>query len=333
MKVFLTGATGFIGSATARHLTALGHDLTCLVRDRTKAANLTALGCELVDGDLSTPQEELAGMMAGHDALIHSAGLYEVGIPASRAPQLRKTNVEGTASVLEASLEASVPKVLYVSTCAVFGNTRGEVATESWRRTDLDRPGGPDFTSVYEQTKFEAHQIALRLIEERSLPCVIAQPAGVYGPGDHSSIAASINSFLDGRMPMMPFPEFGSGLAHVDDVAFGLALTLDRGEVGECYILTAGNLTMEEMIATAAGLTDRKPPSRVMPTGLLKALRPVGPLVGKLMGQPPNLGELIRSADGVTFFADAAKAREMLDFRPRDFETGLRETLEAEGRI
>lgn len=333
MKIFLTGATGFIGSATARHLTGLGHELTCLVRDRGRASHLAGMGCELIDGDLATPPSRLAGMMSGHDALIHNAGVFKVGVPASRADELREANVAGTANVLEAAIEASLPRVLYVSTCAVFGNTRGEVATESWRRPDLDRPGGPDFNSVYEQTKFEAHQIALKLIEERSLPCVIAQPSSVYGPGDHSSIGASINSFLDGRMPMMPFPEFGSGLAHVDDIAAGLALALDRGEAGECYILTAGNLRMKEMIAVAAGLVGKKPPSRAMPTGLLKALRPVGPLVGRLMGQPPNLTELIRVADGVTFFADAGKAREELGFRPRDFETGLRETLEAEGRL
>lgn len=333
MKIFLTGGTGFIGSATARHLRELGHELTCLVRDRERASRLSALGCTLVDGDLSTPRERLAELMSGHDALIHNAAIYEVGIPASRAEELHKVNVEGTADVLEAALEAELPRVLYVSTCAVFGNTHGQAVTESYRRPDLDRPGGPHFTSVYEETKFEAHRIALELIEERGLPCVIAQPAGVYGPGDHSSIAASIHSFLDGKMPMMPFPEFGSGLAHVDDVAAGLALILDRGEVGECYILTADNLTMKEIIGTAARITGKKPPSRAMPTGVLKALRPVGPLVGKLMGQPPNLAELITSADGVTFFADASRARNELGFKPRDFETGLRETLEAEGRL
>lgn len=333
MKIFLTGGTGFIGSATARHLREQGHEVTCLVRNRERADGLAALGCELVDGDLSTPRADLAALMSKHDALIHNAAIYEVGVPASRAGELREANVQGTANVLEAALEAELPRVLYVSTCAVFGNTRGEAVTESYRRPDLDAPGGPDFTSVYEETKFNAHRIALDLIENRGLPCVIAQPAGVYGPGDHSSIAASINSFLDGKMPMMPFPEFGSGLAHVDDVAAGLVLILDQGRIGECYILTADNLTMKEIIGTAARITGKKPPSRAMPTAVLKALRPVGPLVGKLMDQPPNLSELIRSADGVTFFADASRAREELGFEPRGFETGLRQTLEAEGRL
>jgi len=316
MKIFLTGGTGFIGSATARHLREMGHELTCMVRDRSRAELLVSLGCELADADVSASRQHLAELMSGHDALIHNAAIYEVGIPASRAAELRKVNVAGTANVLEAALEAWIPRVLYVSTCAVFGNTGGQLATESWHRPDLDRPGGPRFTSVYEQTKYEAHRIAEELIAERGLPCVIAQPAGVYGPGDHSSIAASIHNFLDGRMPLMPFPGFGSGLAHVEDVAAGLVLALDKGETGRSYILTSDNLTMREMIETAARLSGRKPPIGTLPTALLKVLRPAGPLVGKLMGQPPNLGELIRSADGVTFFADAARARRELGFAP-----------------
>lgn len=332
MKIFMTGATGFIGGATARHLVDQGHQLTCLVRDRSRAGDLAALGCELVDGDLSS-RPRLSEQMAGHDALLHNAALYEVGIPKDRIPALRKANVEGTANVLEAALETEIPRVLYVSTCAVFGNTRREVATEDYRRPDLDSAGGLDFTSVYEETKYEAHQIALNLIRTRNLPCVIAQPAGVFGPEDHSELGGTINNFLDGKMPMVPFPDFGTGLTYVEDVAAGLALVLDKGEVGESYILNAENFTMRQVLEAVGELTGRKVPKRNMPTPLLKALRPVGPLVGKVMGQPPNLAELISSADGVTFWADGTKARTELGWRPRDVKSGLRQTLEAEGRL
>lgn len=332
MKIFMTGATGFIGGATARHLVEQGHQLTCLVRDRSKATGLEALGVELVDGDLSS-RPHLAEKMAGHDALVHNAALYEVGIPKDRIPTLRKANVEGTANTLEAALEAEVPRVLYVSTCAIFGNTHREVATEDYRRPDLDSPDGLDFTSVYEETKYEAHQIALNLIKTRNLPCVIAQPAGVYGPEDHSELGSAMNQLLDGKMPMVPFPEFGTGLTYVEDVAAGLALVLDKGEIGECYILNQDNYTMRQVLEKFGGLAGRKVPKRNMPTPLLKALRPIGPLVGKIMDQPPNLAELIKSADNVTFWADATKAKSELGWRPRDLESGLRQTLEAEGRI
>lgn len=326
MKIFMSGATGFIGTSTARQLTEQGHQLTCLVRDRSKAGKLGEIGSSLVDGDLSD-QDRLAVQMQGHDAVVHNAALYEVGIPASRRPALKEANVAGTANVLNACLEANIPRVLYVSTCAVFGNTHHEVVDETFERQDLD------FTSYYEETKYEAHQIAKDLIENKGLPCVIAQPAGVYGPKDHSALAGTIHQFIDGKLPMMPFPDFGTGLAHVDDVASGLTLILDQGEIGESYILTAANVTMREIIETSGRITGRKAPSRAMPTGVLKLLRPIGPLVGKMMGQPPNLSELIKSTDGVTFWASPEKAKRELGFRPRDLETGLRETFEAEGLL
>jgi dihydroflavonol-4-reductase len=326
MKIFMTGATGFIGTATAKLLREQDDDLVCLVRDPNRASELVAAGCELVEGDLSD-RARLSEQMAGADAVLHNAALYEVGIPDSRREALREANVKGTRNVLNACLDTKVPRVLYVSTCAVFGNTRREVATETYARPDLE------FTSYYEQTKYEAHQVALDLIENQDLPCVIAQPAGVYGPGDHSAIASTINQFLDGKLPMLPFPDFGTGLAHVDDIADGLALILEKGEIGEKYILTAGNTTMREIIETTGRIAGRKAPSRAMPTGVLKALRPIGPLVGKLMNQPPNLSELISSADGVTFWADATKAKQQLGWKPRDLETGLRDTLAAEGKL
>mgnify|MGYP003452102349 FL=1 len=324
MKIFMTGATGFIGSATARHLVDQGHDLTCVVRNREKAGDLADLGVTLVDGDLSD-RARLAGQMTGSDAVVHNAALYEVGIPASRRPALYEANVTGTENTLGACLDTGIPRVLYVSTCAVFGNTHHQVADENFKRADLD------FTSYYEETKYEAHQIALEMIDKQGLPCVIAQPAGVYGPGDHSAIASTVHQFIDGKLPMIPFPDFGTGLAHVDDIAAGLVLILDKGEIGECYILTEANHSMGDIVGTVARVAGKKAPKRSMPTGLLKMLRPVGPLVGKLMSQPPNLAELISSADNVTFWADASKARNQLGFRPRDLETGMRETIEAEG--
>lgn len=326
MKIFMTGATGFIGTSTVRHLTEQGHQLTCLVRDRSRATELNEMGCDLVDGDLSG-QDRLAEQMQGSDAVIHNAALYEVGIPESRHQALKEANVDGTANVLGACLTSGIPRVLYVSTCAVFGNTRHEIVDESFERPDLD------FSSYYEETKYEAHQIAKDLIKNENLPCVIAQPAGVYGPDDHSALAGTLNNFLEGKMPMMPFPDFGTGLAHVDDVASGLALILDKGKIGESYILTSDNVTMREIIETAGGIVGRKAPSRAMPTGLLKLLQPIGPLVGKIMGQPPNLRELIKSTDGVTFWANPEKAKKELGFRPRDLETGLRDTFTAEGRL
>jgi nucleoside-diphosphate-sugar epimerase len=296
-----------------------------LVRDPGKAQDLVTLGCEVVGGDLGDDAAIRTGMN-GCDAVIHGAAVYEVGIPKSERSAMYDANVLGTERVLRAALEGKIPKVVYISTVGAFGNTHGEVVDETYRH-----PGG-DHTSYYEETKVQAHQIAQRLIDE-GLPCVIVQPGGVYGPDDHSAIGTQMNQFLAGRMPMIAFPDLGMNMVHVDDVADGVLLALGEGTVGESYVLGGQITTMRELIETLAKVTDRKAPKRAMPTPLLKALTPIGPVVGKVMGQPPNLSELISSADGVTFWAKHDKAMADLGYSPRGLEQGLRDTLAAENKL
>ncbi len=324
MKVYVTGGTGFIGGEVVRQLRERGDDVVCLVRNPEKGKALADLGCELAGGDLSDAAAIRAGMK-GCDAVIHAAAVYKVGIPASERPAMREANVGGTERVLGAAKDAGVGKVVYVSTVGI-GSTHGKVIDESY-----EYPGG-DFTSSYEETKWEAHQVAKRMIGE-GLPCVIVQPGGVYGPGDTSSIAELLNQFLAGKMPLLPFPELGICLAHVRDTATGIILALDKGKVGEAYFLSGPVTTIREAIGVVATLTGKKAPKRAMPVGLMKALTPIGPLVGKMMGQPPNLRELISAADGVTFWASNDKARAELGYSPLGIEEGFRQMLEAEGRM
>lgn len=325
MRVFVTGGTGFIGGEVVRQLRDRGEEVVCLVRNPGKAAKLEALGCELVGGDLGDETAIRKGM-EGCDAVIHAAAVYEVGIPESERAGMREANVGGTERVLGAALEAKIPKVVYVSTVGVFGNTHGRIVDESYEHP------AEEFTSAYEETKWEAHQAAKRLIGE-GLPCVIVQPGGVYGPGDTSSVGQLLDQFLSGKMPLMPFPELGICLTHVEDIAKGILLALDKGRTGEAYVISGPATTIREAIGVVADATGRKPPRGAIPTPLMKAMIPIGPLVGRVMGQPPNLRELIRSADGVTFWASYDKAKNELGYEPRGLEEGLRAMLITEGRI
>jgi dihydroflavonol-4-reductase len=308
-----------------RQLRARGDDVVALVRNPAKGAPLEALGCTLVAGDLNDEPAIRAGM-EGCDAVIHAAAVYEVGIPASERASMREANVGGTERVLGAALEAGIGKVVYVSTVGAFGNTHGQVVDETY-----EHPAA-GFTSEYEKTKWEAHQVARKLIGE-GLPCVIVQPGGVYGPGDTSSIGVLLDQFLSGKMPLIPFPELGMCLTHVEDIAAGILLALDKGKAGEAYVLSGPVTTVREAIGVVAAETGRKAPKHALPTGLMKALTPIGPLVGKVMGQPPNLRELIASADGVTFWASHEKATRELGYEPRGLEEGLHALLEAEGKL
>jgi nucleoside-diphosphate-sugar epimerase len=326
VKVFLTGGTGFIGGHVARKLRERGDEVRALARSPEKGAALAELGCELISGDLSDATAIATGLRDA-DAAIHCAAVYEVGIPKSEHKAMYDANVVGTENVLRAALEAGTPKVVYVSTVGAFGNTRGQVVDESYGHP------GSGFTSYYEQTKVEAHQIAKRLIAEENLPCVIVQPGGVYGPGDHSEIGNQFNQFLAGRMPLLAFPDAGFNLVHVDDAASGVLLALDKGKTGESYVLGGQITTIREMIGTLAKVAGKRPPRGTLPTGLIKALAPLGPVVGKVMGTGPNLREIIASADGVTFWAKHDKAMAELGYSPRGLEQGLRDMLEAEGRL
>jgi nucleoside-diphosphate-sugar epimerase len=255
--------------------------------------------------------------------------MYEVGIPESQHAAMYEANVVGTENVLGAAKEAGVPKIVYVSTCGAFGNTHHQIVDEEYRHPGED---DGDFTSYYEQTKVEAHRLADRMIEE-GLPCTIVQPGGVYGPGDTSQLFDLLDQFLKGKMPLIPFPELGLCLAHVEDTAAGIVLALDKGGTGETYVIAGPPTTMRDAVGIVASVSGRRAPKHAVPTVLMKAMTPIGPLVGKAMGQPPNLRELIRSADNVTFWATNEKAVRELGFDPRGIEEGIRQTLEEDDRF
>ena len=323
MRVFLTGGTGFLGGEVARRLRERGDAVRVLVRDPARAEHLAALGCELFEGDLSD-EARLADGCRGAGAVIHSAAVYAVGVPESRRRELVDANVGGTERVLGAALSEGVPRAVYVSTVAVFGDTRGEVADETWRRTTST------FTSVYEETKACAHKRAQE-IASRGLPLVTVQPGVVYGPGDPSTFGELVTQLLDGTLPALPFPHLGVTPVHRDDVAAGVLLALDKGVPGESYVLAGEPVRMRELVAELADVAGRRPPRFTVPTALLRALAPAGRVVGPALGFPPNLRELISSSDGVTFWARADKARDELGWESRPLREGLRQLVEARG--
>lgn len=319
MRAFVTGGTGFIGGHVVRKLRARGDEVVALVRSPSKAAEVERLGCELVEGDLSD-QEKLRNAMKGCDAVFHVAAVYKVGVPKDECAAMREANVAGTERTLDAAIEAGVPKIVYVSTVGYFGNTRGEIVDETYERTSHD------WLSCYDETKYEAHEIAKRRAAAGA-PIVIAQPGGVYGPDDPSEAGAIVKQMVTGKLKFMTFPEAGFNLAHVEDIADGIILVHDKGAIGESYVLGGEISTLGEVIAKAARIAGRKPPRITMPPVMVKASVPIAPLVTKMMGLPPNLKELIKTSNGVTFWATDAKARRELGYSSRPLDEGLKEVV------
>jgi dihydroflavonol-4-reductase len=139
MLVFVTGGTGFIGGHVVRALRERGDDVRALVRDPNKGLALGELGCELVSGDLAD-RVALEKAMEGCEAVVHGAAVYEVGIPESERRAMYEANVAGTENALRAVLAAKVPKAVYISTVAVFGNTRGKWSTRATSRPGATSP-------------------------------------------------------------------------------------------------------------------------------------------------------------------------------------------------
>jgi dihydroflavonol-4-reductase len=313
MRVAVTGGAGLVGRAVVKRLRDRGDAVVALVRDPAKAGHLAALGAELVQDDLSDVTR-MTDRIRGTDGAVHAAGSYRVGVPEAERPAMWDANVGTTTRFLDAAIAAGVPRVIYVSTVNVYGNTHGRLVDETYRR-DL-REG---FLSWYDETKYRAHEVAEQRIAAGA-PVIAVLPSQVYGPGDHTSFGEQLRLAYAGRLPYRALGGVRIAIVHSDDLAAGILAALDRGRLGETYNLAGPMTTLNEAIDVAAKIGGKRPPRWSLPDGLLRLLAPIGPLVGQ-----PNLRELVTSSSGVTYGATAAKAKAELGFAPRDLEPGLRD--------
>jgi nucleoside-diphosphate-sugar epimerase len=224
-------------------------------------------------------------------------------------------NVGTTERVLDAGVEAGVPRIAYVSTVNVFGNTHGRLVDETYRRNPDD-----GFVSWYDETKLRAHEAAEERIA-RGAPVVVAMPSQVYGPNDHSVFGDQLRRAFEGRLRYRALDEVGACLVHVADVADGIVAALDRGASGESFVLAGPAVRLRDALEIVARLGGRRLPTRI-PTPVLRAMAPLGRALGQ-----PNARELVEAAAGVTYWATADKARRELGFAPRELEAGLRDTF------
>ena len=320
MRVFLTGATGFVGSEVARLLCERGDQVRALVRDERRAEDLLRLGCEVVEGDLSD-EPALVEHCRGVQAVVHTAAVSDVGVSDDRREAMVDVNVTGTERVLGAALSAGVAKAVHVSSVAVFGDTQGQVADERW-----ERDATAEWASAFERTSALAQRRA-REISACGLPLVVVQSGPVYGPGAPRALLGVLASFLAGRLSALPFPELGVCPVHRDDLAAGVLLALDKGTPGESYVLAGEPVRLEQVLRELADVSGRRPPTMRLPSGLLRVLVPAGPLVSRALGLPPNLRELVRCSAGATYWASSDKAMDELGWTPRPLREGLTELV------
>ncbi len=314
MRAFVTGGGGFIGRNLVRGLVASGVDVRAMVRSTGSAAKLHDAGAEVVVGDL-LDASALTGAVRGCEVAYHLAGDYRVGIRASDRAAMEAANVTAAERLLDAAVAAGVARIVHVSTINAFGDTGYRVVDEAF-----ERPRPYRYVSFYDETKHRAHLAAQQRIDAGA-PVLIAMPGGVYGPGDHSSLGGQLHEAAEGRLRALTFGELGLNMAHVEDIAAGIALVGARGSLGQTYVLGGELATLAELVRRVSAICGHRPPRLATPTWMLRAAAPLARRVG------PDLGELVRASAGVTYWATDAKARRDLGYAPRDLESGLVETF------
>ena len=273
MKYFITGATGFIGGRLARQLREAGHEVIAVVRNPAQAQELAQLGATLHQGDV-TEKESMRKPMTGVDGVFHVAGWYKVGV--RDKSQAYAINVQGTRNVLELMKELNIPKGVYTSTLAVNSDTRGVEADENYHFTGKH-------ISVYDQTKADAHDVAIKMIKE-GLPLVIVQPGLVYGPEDTSSIRTSLTQYLTKQLPVMP-KQTAFSWGYIDDITHAHWLAMEKGKIGENYNICGPTHTFINALEIASQITGIKLPMAV-PAGMIRTMSAMMYLFDKFIPVP-----------------------------------------------
>jgi dihydroflavonol-4-reductase len=300
----VTGATGFVGSAVARALAARGHRLRVLVRPTSDRRNLNGLDdAEPVIGDLTDPVS-LERAASGCRHVFHLAADYRVWVPNPDA--MLRANVDGTVAMLRAARAAGVERIVYCSSVAALGLTKdGTPADET---THVDPLG---IVGAYKQSKYRAEQAALDLARQGT-PVVIVNPAAPVGPRDIRPTPTG-RMILDAAAGKMPaYIDTGLNVVHVDDVAEGHVLALERGVVGERYILGGENLTLRELLGLVAAASGRRPPSiRLTHEVIWPVAAALETLARVLPFEPPVTRDHLRMARKMMFFSSAKAVTEL----------------------
>jgi dihydroflavonol-4-reductase len=289
-----------------------GHDVVALARKPEAATDLRDLGVTLVPGDLDD-EAALDRLLDGADGFFHVAGWFKFG--RREREMLHTVNVQGTRNALEAALRAGV-RTVYTSTVALYSDTHGEVVDESYRFT------GKHLTE-YDKTKGLAHEVALEYAEA-GLPVVIVQPSVIYGPGDTSTMGEIGARVAAGRFT--PGPKSGGYCwVHVDDVARGHVLAMEKGVAGESYHLTGEVATFGEAFGVLARQTGGRRPV-LLPKWLIRTSAAMIAPVELVVRLPQDQTREAMRASTATYYADASKAQRELGWAPRSLEAGFAET-------
>ncbi len=320
MRVFITGATGFVGGHVAKCYAAEGASLRLLVRQTSRLDSLTGIDAEMVTGDLREPAK-LRSALEGCDALVHVAADYRLWV---RDPeQMHAANVTGTRELLKLAREVGVQRVVYTSSVATMGFKRdGTIVNE-------DTPVSlTDMIGHYKRSKFLGELEAVSAAKAGQ-HVIILNPTTPIGPGDSKPTPTGriIVDFLNRQFPA--YVDTGLNLVDVSEVARMHVVGLERGIPGERYILGGENLTLKQILDRMSAITGLPSPTMKVPHAVAMAFAFFDEnFTGRLRGKEPRATvEAVRMGRKM-MFASSAKAERELGFRVIPIYDAMRAAIE-----
>ncbi|MBU0769419.1 MAG: NAD-dependent epimerase/dehydratase family protein [Proteobacteria bacterium] len=273
MRVFVTGATGFIGRRLCEKLVAMGHRVYALVRKDNHGLPPSIFTQK---GDLFDAKN-LRRALSGCDRLYHLAALIQFNTSSSQA--LLRVNRDGTQAILTAARDVSVERTVVVSSASTVGiSDRADMFLDE--NTDFENKWA--VRNPYLQSKKEAESLTFQMAATGQAITVV-NPTTVYGPGDYSLNSGTLIHAVAGAR-IVPIPPGGSNVVDVDDVVAGILAAGEHGRPGRRYILGGENLTFSRICKTIARVLDRHPVFLPIPMGLRKPSGAISAVTGQLTG-------------------------------------------------
>ena len=321
MTIFLTGATGFVGSAVLRQLLKKSLDVRALARPGGDRRNIAGLACEVVEGDL-TDTSSYKHSLIGCTAVFHVAADYRLWAPDSAA--MDRVNIDATRDLFRLATDNGAERIVYTSSVATLGINRDNTPADEETPSTYHQMIG-----TYKRSKYLAEEEVRRLVSDEGIPAVIVNPSAPIGPRDLKPTPTGriIVDAANGKIPA--YVDTGLNFVHVEDVAQGHLDAFEKGKVGERYILGGQNMTLIEMLTSICDQVGRKPPVIKIPHRLLLPVAHIAETISVFTGkwEPFVTVDSVKMASKKMYFS-SQKAETLLGYKSRPAETAVNDAVE-----
>lgn len=315
--IFVTGGTGFLGRSLLPLLVENGYHVRALTRQPHRYPWLHELGVEPIEGDVED-RDLVEKAVEGCRYVVHAAGRFSFW---GKREQFERTNVIGSANVMDAATQTGVEKFIHISTIVVIGDPLPNCVVDETHPTNPKDP--------YQQSKFKAEQVALQHHKEKGLPVVVLRPGAFYGPyGRYAFNRLFIEDPLKGLLIQVNGGKHVTFPVYTGDVAASILGALHQGRPGEVYNICGDPLTHREanhIVSNEAGISHFR---LNVPGWSMIALAHLWTALSELTGVEPYYPLNLRSYVFNNWLISSDKARRELGFNPIPFREGVRHTLD-----